>query len=165
MIRSVESNEEENDVTEDDDELAHLAHAPGAAAQPGGVAGEPPPSPPPPHGPRVRIILLVVVVALLALLAGVRWSGRFRGLWAKIHPGQGPETEASVAGEVHYYTCGMHPWVILPKPGACPICHMKLVPLDPSKFTGEIAISPVVTQNIGVRIAPTPTASRPPDRT
>lgn len=57
-------------------------------------------------------------------------------------------------GQVQYYTCGMHPWVVLPKPGDCPICHMELTPLDPAKFKGEIAINPAVVQNIGVRIAP-----------
>jgi multidrug efflux pump subunit AcrA (membrane-fusion protein) len=31
---------------------------------------------------------------------------------------------------------------------------MDLTPLDPDKFTGEIMIDPVVTQNIGVRIGP-----------
>jgi len=31
---------------------------------------------------------------------------------------------------------------------------MDLTPLDPDKFTGEIIIDPVVTQNIGVRIQP-----------
>ncbi|VAX36188.1 Probable Co/Zn/Cd efflux system membrane fusion protein, partial [hydrothermal vent metagenome] len=53
-----------------------------------------------------------------------------------------------------YYTCGMHPSVILPEPGDCPICGMALTPLDPSKFTGELMIDPVVVQNIGVRIEP-----------
>jgi multidrug efflux pump subunit AcrA (membrane-fusion protein) len=53
-----------------------------------------------------------------------------------------------------YYTCGMHPWVILPEPGNCPICHMALVPLDPAKFSSEISIDPVITQNIGVRVVP-----------
>lgn len=57
-------------------------------------------------------------------------------------------------GANQYYTCGMHPWVILPEPGDCPVCHMKLTPLDPGKFTGEITIDPVMTQNIGVRVAP-----------
>ena len=52
------------------------------------------------------------------------------------------------------YTCGMHPWVVLPKPGDCPICHMALTPIDPAKFTGEIAIDPVVVQNMGVRVQP-----------
>lgn len=57
-------------------------------------------------------------------------------------------------GATQYYTCGMHPWVILPRPGDCPICHMKLTPLDPAKFTGQVAIDPVVVQNIGVRVEP-----------
>jgi len=48
----------------------------------------------------------------------------------------------------------MHPWVILPRKGICPICEMELTPLDPSKFTGEVAIDPVVSQNIGVRVEP-----------
>jgi len=29
-----------------------------------------------------------------------------------------------------YYTCSMHPQVIQQKPGACPICHMDLVPVE-----------------------------------
>ena len=51
----------------------------------------------------------------------------------------------------------MHPWVILPEPGPCPICGMDLVPLDADKFTGELAIDPVVVQNIGVRTQPVTT--------
>jgi RND family efflux transporter MFP subunit len=31
---------------------------------------------------------------------------------------------------------------------------MKLVPIDPAKFTGQVAIDPLVTQNIGVRVSP-----------
>jgi len=52
------------------------------------------------------------------------------------------------------YTCSMHPWVVLPEPGQCPICRMDLVPIDPSRFTGELAIDPAVTQRIGVRVSP-----------
>ncbi len=55
-------------------------------------------------------------------------------------------------GSLQYYTCGMHPWVILPEPGACPICGMVLVPIDPQKFSGQITIDPVVVQNMGVRV-------------
>lgn len=124
---------------------------PGDAAAGGKAAGGPPPSPPPPAGPRLGVVLAVVIVAVLALLAGVKWSGQFHSLWERVHPHGEQQAEA---GGTHYYTCGMHPWVVLPKPGDCPICHMKLVPLDPSKFTGEVAINPVITQDIGVRVAP-----------
>jgi len=65
-----------------------------------------------------------------------------------------PTPKSAGDAEPQFYTCGMHPWVILPEPGNCPICRMKLTPLDPKKFTGEITIDPVVTQNIGVRIEP-----------
>lgn len=59
----------------------------------------------------------------------------------------------SADGEEHYFTCGMHPWVILPKAGLCPICQMDLVPIDPSKLSGQLSIDPVVVQNMGVRVA------------
>lgn len=64
------------------------------------------------------------------------------------------DTQAVAASDqgAGYWTCGMHPWVILPEPGLCPICHMDLTPLDASKLRGEIVIDPVVVQNIGVRI-------------
>lgn len=61
-------------------------------------------------------------------------------------------TEQSAGGETQYWISGMHPWIIMPEPGQCPICGMDLVPLDPAKFAGEIAIDPVVVQNMGVRI-------------
>jgi Cu(I)/Ag(I) efflux system membrane fusion protein/cobalt-zinc-cadmium efflux system membrane fusion protein len=51
------------------------------------------------------------------------------------------------------YTCPMHPEVIEPEPGDCPICHMALVPVerDPSGgASGVIEIDPVQVQNIGV---------------
>jgi RND family efflux transporter MFP subunit len=86
------------------------------------------------------------------LRSGLSTAGRWLGF--------GHEHEDEIvavtneSGEVQYYTCGMHPWVILPAPGDCPICHMDLTPIDPAKFTGEIAIDPVVVQNMGVRIAP-----------
>lgn len=65
-----------------------------------------------------------------------------------------PDAHEAEHDHADFYTCGMHPWVVLPEPGNCPICHMELVPLDPDKFTGEVTIDPIVTQNIGVRIAP-----------
>lgn len=114
---------------------------------------------PPPRGPRAGYLLLALAMGLAGLAAGSRWSEDVKVLGGRVlhwfgsaqatQPANG-QTQSPVA----YYTCGMHPWVILPKPGDCPICHMALVPLDASKFTGEVTISPVVSQNIGVRIAP-----------
>jgi Cu(I)/Ag(I) efflux system membrane fusion protein/cobalt-zinc-cadmium efflux system membrane fusion protein len=50
----------------------------------------------------------------------------------------GPEKHLHTAGDVPpgevvqtgLWTCPMHPEVVEPEPGDCPICHMKLVPLD-----------------------------------
>ncbi|MCE5327807.1 MAG: efflux RND transporter periplasmic adaptor subunit [Planctomycetaceae bacterium] len=108
-------------------------------------------SPPPPHGPRLRVILALVIASAAALLVGIKLGGQ-------LHPNQPetPQTQQAAKGK-QYYTCGMHPWVVLPNPGDCPICHMKLIPLDPAKFSGEVTISPEMTQNIGVRIAPVTT--------
>ncbi len=65
-----------------------------------------------------------------------------------------PTEPAAVGdGPTQYWISGMHPWIIMPEPGQCPICGMDLVPLDPAKFAGEITINPVVVQNMGVRIA------------
>ncbi|MGD9689675.1 MAG: efflux RND transporter periplasmic adaptor subunit [Phycisphaerales bacterium] len=113
-----------------------------------------------------RLLAAFAAVALVAAWFGTKFGGRIadavRVVAARVtqttaeagrdHAGAGPGAEGGGAGTTQYYTCGMHPWVILPKPGDCPICHMKLTPLDPAKFTGQVSIDPVVVQSIGVRI-------------
>ena len=60
------------------------------------------------------------------------------------------------------WTCGMHPEVIQNEPGLCPICNMKLTPLDveqapPAEHTSaaegrtEVRVSPAFLQNFAVR--------------
>ncbi|MFV0336762.1 MAG: efflux RND transporter periplasmic adaptor subunit [Chthoniobacterales bacterium] len=56
--------------------------------------------------------------------------------------------------KTQYWISGMHPWIIMPEPGKCPICGMDLVPLDPNKFRSEISINPSIVQNIGVQTSP-----------
>lgn len=110
----------------------------------------PPPSSPPPHGVRLWTILIVLAIAVLAMAAGAFW-GQPRGLKNLLHWRPDATTQAAAQSN-QWYTCGMHPWVVLHEPGNCPICQMPLVPLDPAKFTGQVAIDPVILQNIGVRI-------------
>ena len=94
-------------------------------------------------------LLIGLAVAVAVLILGVVLSG-------PIHAG----TAALLGSDDHehaedegWWTCGMHPWVVLPDPdGGCPICGMDLVPLDPAKFAGEMTIDPAMVQNIGVRI-------------
>ncbi len=115
----------------------------------------------PPKAMRWQTLVMLCIVALAALLLGATFTGPVRGAMslASRWIGFGHEhgNQSNESGHVQYYTCGMHPWVILPHPGDCPICHMELTPIDPDKFTGEIAIDPVVVQNMGVRIAPVTT--------
>lgn len=90
--------------------------------------------------------------------AGTRWGepildGAER-LLAQVVDAESEEAAAREDETPSYYTCGMHPWVVLPAPGLCPICQMDLTPIDPAKFTGEVTIDPVVVQNIGVRVQP-----------
>lgn len=93
-------------------------------------------------------------MAVVALAASL-WFGTKIGARSAAEGDPGAsEAEAGTEHDHRYYTCGMHPWVVLPKPGPCPICGMPLVPLDPAKFSGEVSIDPVVVQNIGVRLAP-----------
>lgn len=128
----------------------------------------PPPSPRPPRAMPWWLLAAFAAVAIVAAWFGTKFGGRIadagREVAARVtrttadaghdHTGADPGAEGGGAGATQYYTCGMHPWVILPKPGDCPICHMKLTPLDPAKFTGQVSIDPVVVQSIGVRIEP-----------
>ncbi len=102
----------------------------------------------------------LVLLMVLGIWIGTRWGTQIgTGVstmtsFLSRSDAQGGDTEHDSDGPTQYYTCGMHPSVILPEPGDCPICSMPLTPLDPSKFTGEMMIDPVVVQNIGVRIEP-----------
>ena len=93
-------------------------------------------------------LLVGVIAAVIVLILGVVLSGPIRsGASALLADGDHQHEDEG------WWTCGMHPWVVLPSPdGGCPICGMDLVPLDPAKFAGELTIDPAVVQNIGVRI-------------
>jgi Cu(I)/Ag(I) efflux system membrane fusion protein len=62
-------------------------------------------------------------------------------------------TDKKNNGETQWYISGMHPWIIQPSPGNCPVCGMELTPLSPDMLTGELAIDPLIVQSMGVRLA------------
>ena len=73
---------------------------------------------------------------LAALLAAAVVAGYLlRGVFA---PAPAGPAKAAAAGEsgpaaakkITLWTCSMHPQIKLPKPGLCPICNMKLIPLE-----------------------------------
>jgi len=54
------------------------------------------------------------------------------------------------------YICPMHPQIVKDEPGSCPICGMDLVAKMMDPMTGrhpEVALTPAVTQTLGVRTA------------
>jgi membrane fusion protein, copper/silver efflux system len=60
------------------------------------------------------------------------------------------------------YHCAMHPEIVSDKPGECPICHMKLTPIQKTSapstgaaIPGQAAVrlSPEIEQRIGVKMA------------
>ena len=123
-----------------------------------------PPSLKPPRGLKWRTLGLIVVAVAVVFAIGTYWGQSIvsgsRHAWRSITGAKASDGEAAISTDgTQYWTCGMHPWVILPEPGLCPICHMDLTPLDPAKLTGEIVIDPVVVQNIGVRLAPVTTGA------
>jgi heavy metal-binding protein len=52
---------------------------------------------------------------------------------AAVAPGGADEPKADAPKQ---WTCTMHPEIIKPEPGRCPICGMKLVPLPEKKPSG-----------------------------
>ncbi|MFW6066548.1 MAG: heavy metal-binding domain-containing protein, partial [Planctomycetota bacterium] len=98
------------------------------------------------RGRRVGIILGIILIAGACLWVAARYGDDIYGSILRA-TGRGEQDRAE--NDAQWYTCGMHPWVVLPDPGQCPICQMDLVPLDPDKFSGEVTIDPVVVQNMG----------------
>ncbi len=114
-----------------------------------------PESGPPRKAIRPATLAVMLIVAVVALAVGVWAAPSLRNAWHNV--AQGPEKSTVADGEgtqgkTQWYISGMHPWIIEPRPGQCPICNMDLTPLDPARFSREIVIDPVVVQNIGVRI-------------
>ena len=66
-------------------------------------------------------------------------------LYAGLKPAPSPNAagnppaagEAKADSNIAYWTCSMHPQVHLPKPGLCPICGMKLIPVYKQSEGGE----------------------------
>jgi membrane fusion protein, copper/silver efflux system len=71
----------------------------------------------------MRSKIILAIIALAAVGVGAFFIGRSTG---HNHAASAGET---AKGAQTLYTCGMHPQVVQPEPGNCPICGMKLTPI------------------------------------
>lgn len=134
-------------------ETEPAANATATTAESSATPAPPALTPPPRRSVRWWMLLLAILIGVTLFVLGVYFSDTSREAYERSLVLMGAEHDHEEGHDEGWWTCGMHPWVILPSPDdGCPICGMDLVPLDPDKFTGEISIDPVVVQNIGVRI-------------
>lgn len=116
-----------------------------------------PPSAPIPRGSRTGVVIAVVAAFVVALVIGIAFGDRARTELAAMWNAAFGDASSDAEGDIQYYTCGMHPWVLLPHDGDCPICHMALEPVNLADFAGKVVVDPAVAHNIGVRTAPVTT--------
>ncbi len=104
---------------------------------------------------------ILILIVIIALAVG----------FGAYHYGFRQAIKAGATGKTQLYTCPMHPSVISEKPGNCPICGMKLVPVEettPKQKSevpghGVMEISTDKQQLIGVVV--TPVERRPLSKT
>jgi len=80
-------------------------------------------------GPWAGIAVAVIVIGI----AGAVAFYKVPAFHALLHPHPVGDNAAKTADK---YTCGMHPFIILDKPGNCPICGMKLTKIESSPAPG-----------------------------
>jgi len=59
----------------------------------------------------------------------------------------------AAANQEQLWTCSMHPQVMQPEAGSCPICGMDLVPMSAAEPSEDLYIDARITQQMGVRTA------------
>lgn len=83
--------------------------------------------------------IVIAVLLLLSVPGCDNYSGRKAG-----QAGPGTDDTAKQKNEAVVYTCSMHHQIRSDKQGKCPICGMKLIPLEPVKQQAS-DIAPLVT--------------------
>lgn len=101
-------------------------------------------------GPRSKSLIIFFTGFISAMLLTFWFT---RDVTESSASGEHDHSGESSDGDTQWYISGMHPWIIQPEPGYCPICGMELTPLEPSMLTGTLGLDPNMIQSIGVRVA------------
>ncbi len=97
---------------------------------------------------RTRKIVLSTALAFSLVLSGVGYYAWYCFSHMELRPYGGPQTARA---EKQQYTCGMHPFIRQDKPGNCPICGMKLVPVKKAEAAGGAGTSGEASKAKGKR--------------
>jgi Cu(I)/Ag(I) efflux system membrane fusion protein len=98
-------------------------------------------------------VIIILLLCIIALLSGMILYMHSKGT-APVHTDETVQTKKAIM-----YHCPMHPQIISDTPKDCPICGMKLVPIDDNgdaspdgdnHDSNAIRIDPSVVQNMGV---------------
>jgi Cu(I)/Ag(I) efflux system membrane fusion protein len=71
--------------------------------------------------------LLPVLIVGIAIGVVIHWAFRPAQVNSQEQASSSPQEQTGE--QVAYWTCSMHPQIHMPKPGLCPICNMKLIPV------------------------------------
>ena len=94
---------------------------------------------------RWLLVLSALVILAVALVAGFRHLGKGRD--GREAGGAGTQSRSQAR-----YHCPMHPTMVSDKPGDCPICGMRLVPIEKKEEVQGISPSGTVPRSGGKRI-------------
>lgn len=96
---------------------------------------------------KAGLLLACVVGGIVTIFAIGWWVG---------HPKEKEETSAGSAQSSEKWTCSMHPQIMQPDPGSCPICGMDLIPATGKAGGSDTStvVSKRQAEAMGLRVAP-----------
>jgi Cu(I)/Ag(I) efflux system membrane fusion protein len=76
-----------------------------------------------------RWFLKLLPVLIVGIAIGVVAHWAFRPAQVSSREPASSSKQEQPGEQIAYWTCSMHPQIHMPKPGLCPICNMKLIPV------------------------------------
>ena len=100
---------------------------------------------------KIRIAILFVTALAVILLASCKKSGGTAAAAGPEKHEHGQLEKTKPGAEKTLYQCPMHPTYVSDKPGDCPICGMKLVPVEPQEKPAKAEEPPVPKKKVMYR--------------